>query len=820
LVGELAKLETVPAERREVRRRAVRALRELLSQLAALQPTVLLVDDLQWGDADSALMLKDILDSPDSPPLLFVGCYRSEDCQSSPCRQTLLETQSSSEATTDRRQISVQPLSPEESRLLAAALLERGAGSPDSREADLSRESQGNPYFLVELARQLPPDASHAAEAAQTPLDLDGMLLRRVSLLPKAARELLNVVAVAGHPVRMEEACQAIRSMPDPRMAALLRSDHLIRTASGQPDEVETYHDRIRETINGHLSAADTRGYHARLATTLEASTEADPEILCVHFEAAGDNEKAGRYGLLAADRAADALAFDRAAELYRFVLGLGAFNPADEANLHRKLADALANAGRGAEAAEHYLIAAGQVGGIETVELKRLAGDQLLRTGRYREGRSLLTAALSAVGLKVPKSLRQAVLMILVNSLRLRLRGRRFRQREEAQIPREELVRIDTCLSAGSRLAMIEGLPGIACTVRYQLLAGKAGEPSRLAVALAQDALTSTMVAGRQTARHVRLFEAAEALAKRHKNLYCVGYIKAVRGEAVSFLGHWRQALQMCDEAEAFLRQHCTGVYWEISLLTLDIITSLFFLGEIKELSQRIPKILRETQQRNDLFAGVVPRTYFGNIVWLAADQPDEARRQATLAMAGWPREPFLLQHVFELIGCASIDLYASEGPRAGDRIARAWPDFKRSWHIKHRFPRVLLLHLRARAALASLGPGLNDRAPIRSAERDAKKILREPTGWSGPLARLVIAGIARACGKSKQAVEQLETAIREFDDWEMALYSAAAKRRLGELLGGQRGQELIAAGTELMTDQGIVRPDRMTQMLAPGFE
>ena len=179
------------------------------------------------------------------------------------------------------------------------------------------------------------------------------------------------MIAIAGHPVAMGVACRALRSTPDPRIAALLRSDHLIRTAgSGQADEVEPYHDRIRGTITAHLSAEEKRDYHARLATTLEASSEADPEVLCVHFEAAGDDQKAGRYGLVAADRAADALAFDRAAQLYRFVLGLGTVDPADEPKLRHKLADALANAGRGAEAAEHYLAAADQVVGIETVEL------------------------------------------------------------------------------------------------------------------------------------------------------------------------------------------------------------------------------------------------------------------------------------------------------------------------------------------------------------------------------------------------------------------------------------------------------------------
>ena len=35
-----------------------------------------------------------------------------------------------------------------------------------------------------------------------------------------------------------------------------------------------------------------------------------------------------------------------------------------------------------------------------------------------------------------------------------------------------------------------------------------------------------------------------------------------------------------------------------------------------------------------------------------------------------------------------------------------------------------------------------------------------------------------------------------------------------------GRRGEELIALGTEFMVDQGVVRPDCITRLLAPGFD
>jgi hypothetical protein len=601
---------------------------------------------------------------------------------------------------------------------------------------------------------------------------------------------------------------------------ACLRAGRLLRGV-GRPDspEIETYHDRIRETLLARLAPSALRGHHRRLALVLEASRRSDPEVLAVHFQEAGERDRAGTYYALAATQAAEALAFDRAAKLYRLALELQAPRGAEGCRLRTALADALANAGRGAESAREYLRATDAAGEDDARELQRRAALQLLSSGHVDDGLATLRAVLGAVGMAMPETSWRGLAALAWQRLRLRWRGLGFRRRDVRQVEARELRRLETCRSAAVGLSMVDPLRGAYFQSRYLLLALRTGEPQHLVQALAMEGAHVSIGGSFSRRRTEQLLRAAEALAQQLARPYPAAMVALARGITDALEGRWQSARTLCDEAEAIFRTHCTGVMWELSTAHRFALWPLMFLGEVAEIRRRLPALIQEARERDDRYAvtnlSLVVRTF----VRLADDEPERARRELRQVMDGWSQQGFHVQHMNRLFDETQIDLYQGEGTAAWERVTGHWPALARSHLLRVQQVRVFLLHLRARVALAGAPAAAQPARLLHAAERDARLLRCEGVAWAEALAQLVSAGVAMGRHDAGGARRLLEDAAGRLDAAGMRLHAAAARRRLGERVAGTEGRRLVEQADAWMNGQGVRRPDRMTALLAPGF-
>lgn len=794
-----------------LRRRAFAALRELLGRISDRQPLVIYIDDLQWADADSAALLEELLRQPDAPRLLLIVSFRSEDMKSAPFLKLLLD-QIGGETC---RGIAVEPLTEQEARNLTESLLPVELAERDSRLEDIVHEGAGSPFFIEQLARY-----TLSCEETTRGIKLLAMIEGRLVQQPAGARRFLEILSVAGRPMSPHIIHQASDLDGDEDfLISSLRAAKLLRSV-GEDDAVELYHDRIREALSSSLEAESVRQIHRRLVQTLVLKGLDDPETLSEHYLGAGELKQASRYSALAAKKAADALAFDRAALFYRRALELAPAVGAGRVELTAHLAQALANAGSPAEAAEHYLEAARNMDQSRALDLQRRAAEQLLMGGHIEAGLQVIQTVLTAVGFKLAKGPKRALLSLLIRRLHLKLRGIKFVRRDESEIPKEQLLRIDICWGVAAGLGNVDTIRAADFQTRHLLLALRAGEIYRVARALSLEAGFTATAGKPGQKRAAQLYAVAESLSKESKHPHAIGLYSYVSGLAAFLVGQWQRAAEMLSKADEILRYRCTGVTWEIASTQNFLLSSLIYLGEMREISLRVPVLLSAAEKRSNLFELTDLRTRV-NLTWLLNDDPVEARRQVIEAMQQWTQKGFHRQHYNALFALAQIELYTGNALVAWKQVSGQWAALAGSLILRVQIIRIEALNLKARCALAAAASGTRDgQHLIREAERLARQIEKEAMTWADPLAALLQAAVACLRNDKQAAISLLSKARAGFENADMKLYAAAAKRRLGEITGGEEGQRLIAEADSWMLAQKIKAPTKITQMLAPGLD
>ncbi|MBX3192615.1 MAG: protein kinase [Labilithrix sp.] len=794
----------------ELRRRAFVAFRELLTNIARAYRLVVHIDDLQWCDADSVQLLESLFGGSKAPWLLLCT-HRSEDAASCAPLADLRKAIAKLGDECKAREIDLRELSRSESDELARALVD--ADDPGVRDM-VTAEACGNPLFLAELARWANERVGSTDDAGH--LSLEHVILDRVARLTPEARLLLETLSVAGGPIAQSVAARAaaLETLRTPALA--LRSARMVVTRGlGNDDPIEIAHARIRDTIKKSLAEDRRKACHAGIARALAAhDTRADLDVVFEHFLAAGDLESAKSSVLVAAEAAEESLAFLRAAALYRHAIRLraGALGA-----LHRKLGDAFANAERLGDAADAYLAGAAHASANEALELRILAAEDYLKSGRDERGLSVLVPVLEEVDLPYPRSQKRALASILWHEAKLRTAPLRRRLRSPQSLRGRDLVRIDVAYAASTGLSMSDPMRGADYASRGLWLALEAGEPVRTCRALAVAAGNTAARGEGGRKRAEELARAAQRIAQEIDEPRTRALAHLAAGIVHFLLGEWRGAISELGLADGSLRESCRAVAWELATTQSWSLNALILVGDLQTASVRAPGLLDEARGREDRFA-TMHLVYSTCISRLAADDVAGALEIASVGRAGDPGVLTAGQWAALLSAC-SVDRYRGDAAAAWQRTRAESKVLEKSMLWQSATVRTFSCYERGLSAIAAAAAGHDRRAALRAAEGWARALGRERLKFAPALGHLIQAGASAARGNRGDALRALDAAIPALETADLGYLSACARHRKGELLGGDAGKRIVEQSSAFFSQQGIVRPERCLAMSAPGF-
>ncbi|HEV3144733.1 MAG TPA: protein kinase, partial [Gemmataceae bacterium] len=426
VVAKASDARVAELDGQQVRQRAFRALRSLLTRISRRAQIVWFVDDLQWGDADSAEALFEVLRPLEAPAVLFLGAFRSDETAGSAFLYMWKEVQRKHGIEFADREVKVGPLTTEECVELVVLLLGRDDAEIRRRAVEFAEETRRNPFLLIELVGCFDPDSQ-----SFTPVPLHEVLARKLSRLPEEAGHLLDVVAVSGQALALEEAAQTAGHQALP-VATLtrMRNERLIRLI-GSDDHplVDTYHDRVRETVLNQTDPVQNRALHKTLAEVItknspclagDLSAVLESEEwnlegqgiervydLAYHYDSAGETQKAFVFSLLAAEQARRQSALEVAVNNY----AVAHRNSVETSNdvkfrIAEGWSDSLHLLGRYVEANEHLKGAIDLADGVEKkARIDALHGEIAFKQGELDKSVSYYDQGLRRLDFWVPRS-------------------------------------------------------------------------------------------------------------------------------------------------------------------------------------------------------------------------------------------------------------------------------------------------------------------------------------------------------------------------------------------------------------------------------
>ncbi|HEU4732713.1 MAG TPA: hypothetical protein VFT22_32680, partial [Kofleriaceae bacterium] len=285
---------------------------------------------------------------------------------------------------------------------------------------------------------------------------------------------------------------------------------------------------------------------------------------------------------------------------------------------------------------------------------------------------------------------------------------------------------------------------------------------------------------------------------------------------------GRFRSALSNFTQAIASYRAVVGRAGFELDTVSMFCCWALYYLGEIGELSRRVPAMVEAATRNGNRYTAVTLRCAFP-IAWLARLEPDAIEAEIDAALSSWTTADgsCQLQHLFALSSRLDLALYRRRPEDATPRIASEWKQIRRSLVDRPPLQGLVLRSTLLRHAVACANQAPPGSSRRREALAEARAYLRSIPHRSVPVivycVKMFEGLIAEAEGRPEDAIVRYRAALPGLSA-DIHLFENAVRDRLGRLIGGDEGAQLQADVRRWLAEEQVRDPETMLAMLLPG--
>jgi tetratricopeptide (TPR) repeat protein/KaiC/GvpD/RAD55 family RecA-like ATPase len=341
LVPELSqKLRTMPPSfpisPEQEQNRLFEAVSQFITNLSREAPLLLVLDDLQWTDASSLLLLHYLARGVQKTPLLLLGAYRSTDVDAKHPLAPIL-----AELNRERlpQSVSLKRMSPNDISEMIKNILEQEDIPPEFCKT-IYEKTRGNPFFAEEVIKSLKEEEViyrqdnkwkiKEVSGIEFPETVKSVVTARISRLDEQCQNVLTLASFVGNDFTFD-VLAGITGIEESKLQEIM--DKLLRTglikhrAAGGEDLCSFADIIVRDVEYEEVGTFKRKKLHGLVASTLERiyANKIDEHLgeLAYHFLEGGDKEKAQGYFMKAGEKAEKIYANSEAASYYRSALGL-----------------------------------------------------------------------------------------------------------------------------------------------------------------------------------------------------------------------------------------------------------------------------------------------------------------------------------------------------------------------------------------------------------------------------------------------------------------------------------------------------------------